>query len=117
MVGHGYYAYDPLVRVPFLIGSKDNFIWSGGESSIQIRQVDILPTLTDLCAIDLKTIKIDGRSLLPILQGQAFEEEPAFIEAGKVQGKLPRLGGVRWNGSKELRRNVNDLKIYLNAEH
>lgn len=98
MVGHGYHAYDFLVRVPFVL-THDDLVPNDALIETQVSQVDIFPTLVDLLSLDAPKQDFDGRSLAPLVRGEAWDVRPAFIEAGSVgvddESGSPRLGAVR----------------------
>lgn len=78
VVGHGYSVYDILVRVPLIFYNKE--IVPKGNSSIQIRQIDTLPTVLDL--LDIKySNKIEGKSGVPIIKGKVKQNRDAYVEA------------------------------------
>ena len=45
----------------------------------QVRSIDIFPTICDIIGLEQPKIKIDGRSLKPILDGKELEEKPIFL--------------------------------------
>jgi arylsulfatase A-like enzyme len=90
-IGHGFALHEPLVRVPLVIAGP-------GVEQIrvedQVRHVDLLPTLADLCGLE-EVRGVDGRSLRPLMQGRSLEEEPAYMEAVGV-----KLGGQKIAGAR-----------------
>ena len=63
--------YDNGLRVPFFIRWPGT-LPSGKKVTAQGAHIDLLPTLLDAAKIDADpTVKIDGRSLLPLLKGEA----------------------------------------------
>ena len=69
------------VRVPFFLKYPKIF---AGDKDIETAaaHIDILPTLAELCSVDLPIQKkIDGKNLLPIIQGvkQEWEDRPLFF--------------------------------------
>ena len=75
----------------------------------QVRQVDIFPTLCQLIGISSDLGEINGRSLVPLLNEQSLNEEPAYIESGSVSAKkLGKVIGIRTTNYKYL-RSRNDL--------
>ena len=61
-------------RVPAAIS------WPAGLKSGQVRDqmavnADWMPTLADLCGIDLYTRYLDGRSLIPVIQDKNAESQ------------------------------------------
>jgi arylsulfatase A-like enzyme len=100
ITGHGYHVYDSLVRVPFLVagavpGSH------GQRVSDQVRQVDIMPTILDLAGLAAATPPtVNGRSLLPLFEGDALAPIPAYIETCQNTHEASTLYGVRHAGWK-----------------
>ncbi len=105
LVGHGHHVYDYLVRVPFIL-SRCELVPQKLVYNNQVGQVDILPTLVDLLSLSKPKQRLDGRSLLPVLRGEAISEVPIYVEAGAVNVRYDeasnsvRLGGVRTEGWK-----------------
>ena len=93
-VGHGYNVYDHLVKVP-LIFYNPNII-PHAESTIQIRHIDIFPTILDLLKIPLQN-DITGKSLLPIMKGEKLPHRDAYLEAVgiNIPNKEDWLAGIR----------------------
>jgi arylsulfatase A-like enzyme len=90
-IGHGFALYEHLVRVPLVIAVP------GSPSVVvedQVRHVDLLPTLADLCGLPAPP-GVDGRSLRPLLEGGTLPDEPAYMEAVGV-----KLGGQRIVGAR-----------------
>jgi arylsulfatase A-like enzyme/Tfp pilus assembly protein PilF len=76
-LGHGLFIYDSTIHIPFLM--KGPGIGSKKEVAQQVQLVDILPTFLDLAGIS-KPQGLDGRSLLPLLQGNSWSESIAILE-------------------------------------
>jgi arylsulfatase A-like enzyme len=89
------------VRVPFIVAGRGI---PTIEVEEQVRHVDLLPTLTDLCGLPGPNTSIDGRSLRPLLEGHELPEEPAYLEAVGVKLQGDRIVGVRTSDWKLLRR-------------
>jgi len=64
-------VYEGGIRVPFLIRWKGR--WQGGRKiDSMAANIDLLPTILDACGVPLPNyLKIDGVSLLPLLDGTA----------------------------------------------
>jgi arylsulfatase A-like enzyme len=90
-VGHGFALYEHLVKVPLIISGPGVAPMVVDE---QVRHVDLLPTLADLCGIDAGS-DVDGRSLRPLMEGGSLPEEPAYMEAVGVKLEGKRIVGVR----------------------
>lgn len=89
-IGHGFALWEHLVRVPLILRDR------GAPRVVddQVRHVDILPTLADLCGLDAPK-GIDGRSVVALLEGGTVAEQPAYMEAVGV-----KLGGKRIVGAR-----------------
>lgn len=86
-IGHGFALYEDLVRVPLILSGPQ--VSAGRRVDDQVRHIDLLPTLADLCGLPSPE-GIDGRSLKPLMDGATLPEEPAYMEAVGV-----KLGGDR----------------------
>ncbi len=93
-IGHGYGIYDVLVKVPLIFHGADAM--PVGESSCQVRQIDILPTILDLVGVQ-QELEVTGRSAVPIMVGQDLRNRDAYLEAvGRVVPKEDEwLAGIR----------------------
>ena len=99
-IGHGFALHEHLVRVPLIISG------AGTPRVVvddQVRHVDLLPTLAELCGLGAPT-GIDGRSVAPLLRGETLPEEPVYMEAVGVKLAGDRLRGARLPGFKLLER-------------
>ena len=107
-IGHGFALYEHLVRVPLVIAGP------GVPPTIveeQVRHVDLFPTVADLCGVEVPE-DIDGRSLLPLLEGRSLSEEPAYLEAVGVKLEGNRIVGVRTPDWKLLKRGGAKPALY-----
>jgi arylsulfatase A-like enzyme len=107
-VGHGFALYEHLVKVPLIISGP------GVAPAVveeQVRHVDVLPTLADLCGIEA-TSGVDGRSLRPLMEGDSLPEEPAYMEAVGIKLEGKRIVGVRTPDWKLLRPGSGKPALY-----
>jgi arylsulfatase A-like enzyme len=86
--------YDACVRVPLVIRSP----WTdAGEVHTPVSNVDLAPTILDLTGVGSGSERVDGRSLLPMLDDRVlgdFDRDAVLIEwAG--DGDVPPWRGVR----------------------
>lgn len=107
-VGHGFALYDHLVRVPLIVSGPGVPMVSIDQ---QVRHVDLFPTLAELCKLE-KPAGIDGRSLLPLMEGASLPEEPAYIEAVGVKLEGNRIAGARTPDWKLLKAGANRPSLY-----
>jgi len=77
-VGHGYGVYDILVKIPLIFRDKD--ILPSGNSMVQVRQIDIFPTIAEFLELDYNR-DISGKSVMPIVKGDDKTNRDALIEA------------------------------------
>ncbi len=103
------YLYDEAVHVPLLfVGygiNKHKIIPE------QVRHVDIFPTLSEFLGIPINKKTSDGRSLLPLLNDEHFDELPALIESMPVLEKpVGDVIGVRTSNFKYFRSRNNPKK-------
>ena len=87
----------------------------------QVRTIDFLPTILDLfeIPIDEDFKKIDGRSLVPIINGEKIDEDFAFSETGNPQNdsappKEPNVKSIRTSEWKLIFNEYNDTKELYN---
>ena len=82
--------------------------------SSQVRHIDFMPTILEMLDIPINTSfeKLDGKSLMPIINGQNISEEFAFSETGnplneKAPPKTPNTKSIR-NSKWKLIHNEHD---------
>jgi len=80
-VGHGFHIKEYLIRVPLIFVGKDIFP-ENRTITDQVSQVDIFPTIFDSLGLKIGArIRIDGRSLMPLVKNERITEIPVFCEA------------------------------------
>jgi arylsulfatase A-like enzyme/Flp pilus assembly protein TadD len=74
---HAYFAYNSSIWIPLIISAPDI---SARKVTEYVSHTDIFPTVCDL--LDLKKPAIlQGNSLLPLLKGKKFKENPIYFES------------------------------------
>jgi len=92
-VDHGHHLHAELLRVP-LIWVAPGLIPAEGRVAEPVLLLDVLPTVCSLVGIDLADAPIQGRDLLPLLQGWGPPGPPRpFFAFAPMQG--PTWGAVR----------------------
>ncbi len=83
--------FEPAVRVPLIFWAPPRF--KPSRIAVPVSLVDLLPTLNDLGGGDPEGFadEIDGRSLVPALDGQALAVEAVFSEHLDGGTKAPRV--------------------------
>jgi len=85
-VGHGKGLSDSSLRVPLLVRFPGH-IHPGTRVSQTVRNVDILPTITDELGLPVPS-DLDGRSLVAAIQGQLLRPVAAYAETYVTQSTL-----------------------------
>ncbi|MBT6564325.1 MAG: sulfatase-like hydrolase/transferase [Candidatus Scalindua sp.] len=115
---YGIYTYDYSICV-WLYLIYPSILPVNKEFDIQVRTIDILPTIMDLLNIkpSRRHKNIQGKSLLPIIREEETLERVAFSETGGVEGPHPspdkaNVKCIRQNGWK-LIYNLSTSKMEL----
>jgi arylsulfatase A-like enzyme len=92
---HGHNLYDEQIRVPLIISGISK---ADSEVEEQVRLIDIMPTLLDVCGIDPPN-NVRGTSFLPLVNREADYKRVAYSEA--IRGKRDfDMKSLRFNGFK-----------------
>ncbi len=112
MRGHKGSEYEGGHRVPFFIHWKDGNIAEGKDINELTAQIDILPTLTELCGIDLPQDHkaIDGESIVPLIR-DANKTNDRMLITDSQRLQVP----IKWRKSSVMQnkwRLVNGEELY-----
>lgn len=107
-IGHGFALWEHLVRVPLVVAGPNV---PKARIDDQVRHVDLMPTLLDLCGIEIPE-GIDGRSLKPLMSGETLPDEPAYLEAVGVKLEGNRIVGARTPEFKYLKQPRSKPVLY-----
>lgn len=95
-----WHLYDELVRIPLIFSGAGI---TSKKITSQVRQIDIFPTIVDYLGIPNLHADIDGKSLMPKIQGM-HSDDVAYIETGsRDPRKLGNIIGLRTAQYKYLR--------------
>ncbi len=117
---YGAFCYDYTLRTitHFIIPGLDAL-----EIKQQIRTIDFMPTILDLLSISLddSKSKLDGVSLLPLINGEFPQELYAFSETGnplreKAPPKEPNVKSLRNSNWKLIINEYNNTKELYNLK-
>jgi len=108
LVNPSFSLFDDRFRTPLLftgLGLKPKII------DQQIRSIDIFPSISDIIEVPSKT-DIDGLSVLPLINGEFFEERPALMQIitnwlVTKSSSDTNVIGIRFNGFKYFRSREN----------
>ena len=107
---HGWELFEEVVCTPLLFsgcGINNNII------SQQVRQVDIFPTISDIVKLPKIDGFVEGKSLLPLIDGKKMDEEPASIQNHLLEpNDTDIVIGIRTSQYKYF-RSINDKKTKL----
>jgi len=111
-IGHGDFLNDALIHVPLIIYLADSGYLAGGKRITNLtEEVDIAPTILDICGIDTPQ-KFDGRSLLNIINSNNWHKNSIYSEVFRDEEKTFLLCyrtkeyKFLWNSSN------NELMLY-----
>ncbi len=71
------WAYEPSLRIPFIVKYPAGIKDPGSRSDEMILNVDLAPTLLDLAGLPVPA-NMDGKSILPIIEGKEITLRDAF---------------------------------------
>lgn len=98
--------FDEVLRVPLLFSGFE--IKSNSIITQQVRHVDILPTIESIIGSFHNDDKIDGRSLIQIINGNKIQDLPAYIESvPKLDDLEGEAIGIRTSKYKYCRSRKN----------
>lgn len=103
-----YVMYESSVRVPLIISDpRANIVGNNGEL---VELVDLYPTILDLAGVEYDSGKLDGKSLIPILNGE---------ETGHKKYQVSELNNTRmiFDGKYKFIENWNDLNELYDLEN
>jgi arylsulfatase A-like enzyme len=86
---HGHTLFDELLRVPLMIQAPG---FAPGRAAAPVSLLDVTPTILDLLGIEGR--ELDGRSLAPLMRGDAGAAD-AFVARDQAFGR-PLYGNPRW---------------------
>ena len=107
-----HFLFDELIKVPFLILGPQ--IPKNLLINQQIRTIDIFPTLFDFLGLKFQS-DIDGINLMPLINGENMQEQPAYIESNPlVLTESNDVIGIRTSKYKYFRdKNESSKRIHL----
>ncbi len=115
MAHTGPHLYEPMVHIPLLIdlpGNNEGKVVDGN-----VEQVDIAPTILELAGIPVPSW-MEGRSLLPYLEGESVEPKPVFsmqLINNIAVGRMPITKGTVavWDGDYKLVYYMDENRVLL----
>jgi len=117
---YGSFCYDYTLRTFTYFLSEE---FTSRKISQQIRTIDFMPTILDFLNIpfDNNYEKIDGTSLMPLIQGLSIPEQIAYSETGnpldkKAPPKEPNTKSIRTSKWKLISNQYDNSKELYNLE-
>ena len=107
------FVYDERFRIPLLILGPE--IPSNKKIKQQVRSIDIFPTIFEAAKLNKKSLG-HGKSLLPIIRDNPYEELPAFLEGAANSPKFvnKNIVGIRTSEFKYFRDKYDDtIEVHL----
>ena len=88
--GHGGALVDEVLHVPLIIRGPGIGARRVGQT---VSLIDVAPTLRELCGFEQPIV--DGRSLVPFLEGREMPDVPAIAQVKSIHGELRTMRGSR----------------------
>ena len=104
---HGHSLYDELVKVPLIIYDPTGD-YALGRVDLQVRNVDILPTILDRLGASVPE-GLDGRSLVPVMQGVEKSDRVALFELARSEPPREASGSSAFKLIRDLGRARGDI--------
>ena len=114
--GKNRYLFDEIVRTPLLFFGYG--IPSKKKIQQQVRSIDIFPTICDIIGLEQPKIKIDGRSLKPLLDNKSLPDLSAYLEStifATIQKEAVAHLGIRtpkWKYFRKLSNPKENVHLY-----
>lgn len=89
---HGFYPYECLVRIPFVLSGAG--VEPRGRVDQQFRQIDVAPTILELVGAD-DGFECEGESVWPVVEGEADRRDAFIMANGPVHWDNEPFRGVR----------------------
>ncbi|MCX6803282.1 MAG: sulfatase-like hydrolase/transferase [Candidatus Diapherotrites archaeon] len=110
--GHGCLLYDQTQKVLFM--AKDTNLPKNKKMLTQVRLIDIFPTIAELTAVKIKS-KIDGKSVLPIINGLEKENRVGYSETFYPEEQGAKNKSLSFAKNKKALRIDNEYKVIFNV--
>jgi uncharacterized sulfatase len=90
LISKGSCAYDDITRIPLILCPPGQI--RGQKVGSPVSHIDLLPTLLEVAGIN-RTDAMHGKSLLPLIQGQANDFKEVLIEFNRYEIEHDSFGG------------------------
>ncbi len=77
--GHGIFLYEETLRVPLIVFAP-KLLPRPRTVDAEVRLIDVAPTVLELAGLDRESAGMQGRSLVPALQGRALGDRDSLVE-------------------------------------
>ncbi|MBI5665233.1 MAG: sulfatase [Nitrospirae bacterium] len=112
-IGHGFYLYEQITNIPLIIKGPDQT--EGRIVNGLVEQIDIAPTILEFANIPVAPW-MEGRSLLPVIQGKDFPSVPIFsmdLQENHSEEKIQHGVFSVWEDEYKLIHYLDDNKSLL----
>jgi arylsulfatase A-like enzyme len=92
VAGHGQVLFEENLRVLLMISAPE---LAARRINDLVRSIDVMPTALELLGLSADSLHLQGRSLAPLLHGQALAEAPSFSHGLLRRGREGELWSVR----------------------
>jgi len=103
---HGSTLYNELIKIPLIIKFPDS-LYKSTVVENTARIIDITPTVLEEAKVDQSSFDFDGKSLLPILQGNEKEDRVYYADLifRRIKDQSPKMFATNKNGLKIIQSN------------
>lgn len=123
---HGPHLYDSIIRVPLIIKAPPGFHFTQGKGTgwridTPVELIDVAPTILEIAGIEVPEW-MEGRSLVPLLQGGILETRPIFsmkLQTNRLFGNPITKGvvAVRYGDYKLIDYLDDEKKLLFNLKN
>jgi arylsulfatase A-like enzyme len=105
--GHGQSLYDESLRVPLIIKFPRS-LYRGRKIPLTVSLVDVMPTILKTMRVPFSESGLDGRSLIPMLEGKENKDRSFFADVG--------ANVLDFHLSRKIAANQGRMKLILNQK-
>jgi arylsulfatase A-like enzyme len=109
-VGHGHTVYEELLHVPLVVRLPGAAAGAGARCRAEVGLVDLLPTACEILGTECPE-GMEGRSLVPLLQGAGRDRWPQVTFADFLDGQRSARAGRYKIIYRGLARTLFDLEV------
>jgi arylsulfatase A-like enzyme len=115
--GHGHQLYDESLKVPLIIKFPQSE-YRGSRCDTIVSLVDVMPTILEEAGVEFPGLDIDGKSLVPVIEGKETEDRVFLADIGDnvLNSHIPQKIATNENRQKFILNkpfSQEDLSFFL----